>query len=80
MANDSFRMHIEIFEVPTHHHPHHLLVTDFFAREPTDVAPIAQGDNPVRQFLDLAEPVRDVDDTDTMGSQVFHNFYQAFGL
>src|SRR5262249_27793193 len=68
---------IQLVQVPAYHHAYHSRVADLTALELARVPAIAEDYHPVGNLLDLAHPVRYVDDTYSLRPQVPGNCQQA---
>ena len=71
---------VELRNVAADHQPHHPVVVDFVALQLARILAVAQDRHPVRQLLDLAQPMRDVNDADAAAAEVPHDLEQRFRL
>ena len=69
---------VKLFEITAHHQAHHRVVIDFPATEFAGVFAIAQHEDAIGQFGDLAEPVRNVNDADALRAQIADDFKECF--
>ena len=64
---------VEARQIATHHHPNHLVVSNFFASELPAFLPIPQNDNPIGKLLNLAQTMRNIDDAHAFDARSLHD-------
>src|ERR1044071_5184679 len=67
----------EILQIATDHHAHHALVSNITARNLARVLSVTQHHRTIRKLYYFMHPVRNVDDADVLGFEIFHQLEQS---
>ena len=70
----------ELLQLPADHEPHHRLMADFLPLERPGVAAVTQHCHAVGNLLNFPEPMRDVENADSVPPQVAHDAEEPLRL
>src|SRR5437588_7094862 len=67
----------KLLQVAAYHHADHAIMRYLVASKIARVASIAQDDGAIGNLFDFVQAVRDIDDADLVGFEIFDYFQQA---